>query len=455
MEKSVERSQSMTLKKFIPVLAACIMALTFCGCFAGSTDDLYALPRQSEEYYDLQRAIENVMSADMSYSAPVAGSNQQAVQLADLDGDGQDEAVVFLKTSGEVPLKIHVFDRVGEEYLSLAVIEGDGSAFETVEYADLDGNPGAELIFGRRVGDQVLRSLSAYTWRDGHMVELLAANYSHFRTVDLNGDDRKDIFVLRDRSEGRTGVSELYVWRDGHMEREGESRLSVELNAIKRIISGYMCPGVRAIFVASTYNETSIITDIFAFRDGTFQNVSASGETGLSTQTVRNYDAYASDIDNDGNIELPSLVALPSQTAESASYFVIDWYNHYPDGARQVKMSTFHNNTAGWYLELPGHWHGKLTVSRTEEEANGVQGLTFSQWKGRDTKPEKIFTIYAFTGDNRETQAVADGRFILAKKGETVYAASMGTGSWAKQLSQEEMTAMFRFIQVNWNTGEI
>ena len=233
------------------------------------------------------------------------------------------------------------------------------------------------------------------------------------------------------------------------------ARLSVELSAVKRIISGYMCPGVPAVFVASTFNETSIITDIFAFRDGTFQNVSASGETGLSTQTVRNYDAYASDIDSDGNIELPSLVALPSQTAGSATYFVIDWYNLYPDGARQVKISTLHNNAAGWYLELPGQWHGKLTVSRSEEEANGVQGLTFSEWKGRDVKPDKIFTVYALTGENREEQAVADGRFILAKKGETVYAASMGSGSWARKLTQEDMTAMFRFIQVNWNTGEI
>ena len=445
----------MVRKKLIIVLIACAAALTLCGCFAGSTDDLYALPRQSEEYYDLQRAIEGVMSADMSYSAPVAGTNQQAVQLADLDGDGEEEAVVFLKTSGEVPLKIHIFDRTGKEYTSLAVIEGDGSAFETVEYADLDGNPGMELIFGRRVGDQVLRSLCVYTWRDGHMVELLTTNYSHFRTVELNGDDRKDIFVLRDRAEGRTGTTELYIWRDGRMELEGESRLSVELGAVRRIISGYMCPGVPAVFVASTYNETSIITDIFAFRDGVFQNVSASGETGLSTQTVRSYDAYASDIDSDGNIELPSLVALPSQNAESATYFVIDWYNLYPDGARQVKVSTFHNNAAGWYLELPGQWHGKLTVSRSEETADGVQGLTFSEWKGRDVKPEKIFTVYAFTGDNREAQAVADGRFVLARKGETIYAASMGSGTRARELTQEELTAMFRFIQVNWNTGEI
>lgn len=442
-------------KLFSLILSVCVMALTFCGCMARSTDDLYALPRQSEAYYDLQRAIDGVMTGDTAYCAPAAGTNQQAVQLADLDGDGQEEAIVFLRTSGEVPLKIHIFDRKGEEYVSVAVIEGDGSSFESVEYADMDGNGSMELIFGRGLSGQVLRCLSAYTWREDRMVELMTVNYSQFRTVDLNGDERKEVFLLRDEAEESGGVAELYSYRDGRMEREREASLSAGVSAVRRIISGFVSPGVPAVFVASTFDETSIITDIFAFRDQTFQNISASGETGLSTQTVRSYNVYATDIDNDGLIELPSLVALPSQNPEAGTDWIIDWYNLYPDGARQVKMSTFHNHSAGWYLELPGHWHGSITVSHTAEEANGVQGLTFSRWKGRDAEPEKIFTVFAFTGEDRETLAVQDGRFLLSKKGETAYSVSMGTGSWAKQLTQDEMTAMFRFIQVNWNTGEI
>ena len=442
-------------KLFSVMLPLCVMALLLCGCMARSTDDLYALPKQSQAYYDLQRAIDGVMTGDAAYCAPTAGTNQQAVQLADLDGDGQEEAVVFLRTSGEVPLKIHIFDRIGGEFVSVAVIEGDGSSFESVEYADMDGNGSLELIFGRGLSGQVLRSLSAYTWREDRMVELMTVNYSQFRMVDLNGDERKEVFLLRDEAEELGGVAELYSYRDGRMEREREAGLSVSVSAVRRIITGYVSPGVPAVFVASTFDEASIITDIFALRDQTFQNISASGETGLSTQTVRSYNAYATDIDNDGLIELPSLVALPSQEPEAGTYWIIDWYNLYPDGARQVKLSTFHNHSAGWYLELPGHWHGGITVSHTEEEASGVMGLTFSQWKDRDSRPEKIFTVFAFTGEDREALAVQDGRFLLAKKGETVYSVSMGTGTWARQLTQEDMTAMFRFIQINWNTGEI
>lgn len=441
-------------KKCAKILAAVWMIiLLLTGCVGRSPDELYALPRQSEDYYDLQSAIDKVMPAGAVYSGPVSGVNQQAVQLADLDGDGQEEALVFLKIGSE--LKIHVLDRTEDRFESVAVIEGGGSAFESVEYADLDGAPGVEMICGRQISNQVVQSLGVYAWRDGRMVELMSANYTEFRTVDLNGDELRDLFLLRDETEERAGVAELYCCRDGSMEREREAMLSVPTTSVRRIISGLMCPGVPAVFVASDFDETSIITDIFAIHEGVFRNVSASVETGLSTQTVRNYNAYATDIDSDGIIELPSLVALPSYDPEGTTYWSIDWYNLYADGARQVKLSTFHNHSAGWYLELPGSWHGDLTVTRSESEVGGVRGLTFAQWRGRNTPPEEIFTLYAFTGEDRDALAAEEGRFPVAAKGETVYAASMGTGSRARQLGEEGLKSIFRFIQVNWNTGEV
>ena len=65
-------------------------------------------------------------SQNASYAAPVSGMNQQSVQLADLDGDGTEEAVAFLKTTGDKPLKACIFSRVDEDYQLMDVIEGDG-----------------------------------------------------------------------------------------------------------------------------------------------------------------------------------------------------------------------------------------------------------------------------------------------------------------------------------------
>ncbi|MFR5871376.1 MAG: hypothetical protein ACLUEV_06890, partial [Alistipes sp.] len=44
----------------------------------------------------------------------------------------------------------------------------------------------------------------------------------------------------------------------------------VAVSSVKRILTGYMCRNVAAIFVASEYSDGSLITDIFVFRDGVY-----------------------------------------------------------------------------------------------------------------------------------------------------------------------------------------
>ena len=122
----------MDCKRLKTGVLALLAAVLCSGCLAQSADSLYALPRQSEAYYDLQNAIDTLMAGSSAYSAPVSGANQQPVQLADLDGDGEEEAIVFLKASGEKPLKICVFDKKNDTYENVAIIEGDGSAFDRV-----------------------------------------------------------------------------------------------------------------------------------------------------------------------------------------------------------------------------------------------------------------------------------------------------------------------------------
>ena len=436
------------------LMGALLSAALLTGCVGQSTEELYALPKQPDEYYELQNAIDQLLTVNASYSGPLSGSNQQAVQLADLDGDAEDEAIVFIKTAGERPLKAYIFDETENgKYLNTGVIEGDGSAFDAVDYVQLDGEPGMEILLGRQLSEQITQSLCAYTYKDGHLTELMSTNYAEYTVVDLDGDDRRDVFVLRSPTEERAAVAELYRCVDGQMEREPEVQLSDGAKEIRRIVTGYVAQGIPAVFVASEYGENMIITDIFAFAGKDFRNISTNAETGLSAQTVRSYNVYASDIDSDGLIELPSPVALPSQSNE-ATYWVIDWYNLMPDGRRDVKTTTFHNYMSGWYLELPEHWHDHLTIMR-EEDSNGDRGYTFAKWNGREREPDAIVTIRAFAGEDRLERASADGNFLLAEKGEIAYAASLGDCAWAKQLTQEDLRAMFRFIEVDWNTGEI
>ena len=437
-------------KRVFLCLLTLVLTIFLCGCMIKTVDELYTPPKHSDEYNNLQAAIDQLMTQGANYCAPVSGVNQQSVQLADLDGDGEDEAVVFLKVTSEKPLRACIFDQKDGIYSNIAIIEASGSAFASCEYVQLDDTPGLDLILCKQLSDSVSQSMSAYAMRDGHMIELMSETYSQYTTADLDRDGRKDIFLLRFDTEEPAGVAELYRYREGLLEREPEAYLSVGAQPVKRIITGDLVQEVPAVFVASSYEDDAVVTDVFAFRNGTFQNVTSSD--GLSNQTVRSSFVYASDIDSDGLIELPELLMLPSADESGDLYSLIRWYNLDLKNNKTVKMTTYHRFSSGWYVVLPDRWEDQITISRSEEVA-GVRGFVFGQWNGTEAS-EPIFTIYAFSGDDRNQLAEEDGRFILSEKGDLTYAAKLGSGEWAADLTPQKLKQMFNYIHVDWNSGE-
>lgn len=440
-------------RRKVTILFALLMVLSLSGCIVMSVDELYALPKHSDEYNNLQKVVDQVVVGDLDYSAPISGENQQAIQLANLDGDAEDEAIVFLKSKSDKPLKAFVFDLVNDQFENVAVIEGDGSAYESVEYVQLDGQPGMEIVLGRQISDQVLQAMSAYALHDNRVVELMSTNYSEYTTVDMDQNGTVDIVVLRADSSERNGVAELYRYQDGQMDRDPEVSMSTGAETIKRIITGNVDKDVPAVFVASSYEENSLITDIFAVKDGRLQNISYSAESETSTKTVRNYYVYATDIDFDGIIELPRLEKLPSNQMDESDYWILHWYQLNLNGEVKDKLTTYHNYSAGWYMILPDAWGSNLTVSRVNDEA-GNRVYVFSKWSSDSSDQEMIFAIHGFSGKDRLEQARTGGRFLLGEKGEIAYSGSLGQCDWANALSEETMRQLFRFIHIDWNSGE-
>ena len=437
-------------KKILMALTALALCALLAGCLK-STEELYTLPQQSDEYYELQRAIDGVLVGGAVYSAPLGGANQQAVQLADLDADGEDEAIAFVKTTDAMPLKAYIFDKTGSGYERIAVIEGNGSSFESVEYAQIDGEPGLDVVIGWQVSDQVLKAIAAYSLRDDGLMELMSASYSAYKLTDLDQDGLNEVFLVRQDTAGQSGVAELYSCAGGVLERAPEAQMTGSAASLRRIVTGYMDTGVPAIFVASTNEESYIITDVFAISDGVFQNIIFRDAESGSAAAVRNYYVYATDIDLDGLIELPNPVELTNVTADAANtYWAIQWYNLTLEGDRIHKQTTYHNISGGWFLTLQDDWNS-LVVFRGNP-VGSTSGYVFALWPG-EGELQELFTIYSFSGENAASQAQSDGRFLLAQKGETVYAAALGDSSAG--LTEQMLQQMFHFIQEDWNTGEM
>ena len=439
------------MKKF-KRLAALLLAsaLGLSGCGFTTVEQMYALPKRSTQYHDLQNAIDSAMSG-LEYAAPTSGEYQQTVQQADLDGDGASEYLLFARGSGEKPLKILIFKEAEKSYQLMETIESRGAAFQVVEYANMDNKPGLELVVGRAVADQVMGAVSVYTFADGLSEQLISVSYDEFVMCDMDESGLSELMVI---SQGATdhanAVASLYSYENGAMLRSAEANLSAPAENIKRIMVSHLSGGVNAVYVASALAEGAIITDVFAQKEGVFTNVSFSNESGTSVQTLRNYYVYADDIDDDGELELPSLMEMTvsGQRSHSAMQYLIRWYAMTIDGDEVDKMYTFHNFDAGWYMLLGSDWAHRILVTQDGST------YTFSMWDQDFTEAEKIFTVYTLSGAEREQEAIEAGRFILHRTDSTIYCASLEQAAEEYGVTQESLADYFRFIQRDWKTGE-
>ncbi len=438
----------MSGKRGIAVLLTMLLLLS--GCAPRSVDQLYCLPRRSEDYNHLQSAIDGAMGG-LEYCAPRAGENQQTVQMADLDGDGEPEYLLFARGNSENPLKILIFCKTDADYVLAGTIESAGTAFDMVEYVPMDDVPGYELIVGRQLSDQLVRSVSVYRFSRGAAEQIITDSYVRFVTCDLNSDGKDELLLLQPgESDASNGTAVLYDVRGMEAERSQQVGMSESITQLKRVIPGMLHGKIPAVFVASAVGESAVITDVFAFANRRLANVTFSNESGTSVHTLRNYYVYADDIDEDGVVELPDLITMhaPDGAQPVGSQYLIRWYAMTLQGNEVDKLFTYHNFPGGWYLSLDRGWAERVSVSQEGGR------YSFYIWDETFTEAQKIMTVYALTGKNREEQALRDNRFVLYRDDTTTYAANLEIASAAFGISRESLVQSFHLIHKDWKTGE-
>ena len=428
-------------KKWKILLLVLVLSTLLSGCNMPTLDQLYCIPKRHSTDSNLQEVIDEKMG-DLQYCAPISGNNQQTVQSADLDGDGKDEYLLFAKDNSEKPLKILIFSEIALGYVLMDTIEGYGFAFEFVEYANVDDRPGLDIIVGRQVGEQVVRSISVYRFTSGFSRQLLSASYSRAITTDFDANGMEDLFLIQPgQSEDSPASAVLYSFRDGEIRRSAEVDLSAPAQELKRVTLGRLRDGTSAVFASSSKDEHNLVTDILTAADHRVVPLQMS----IQTPTLNNYYLYPQDIDADGHLELPVLRQLETPKGEEPQ-FCIDWFSPDAAGEQELKLSTYHRFEDGWYFRLHPDWHEDLSVWEEEDR------YTFGLLPGAREEFVPMFTIWVLTGPDREEQAIQEGR-VLLHKGETeVYAMS-----FAEELDeqlQKQLAGSFRLIRTDWNTEE-
>jgi hypothetical protein len=267
------------------------------------------------------------------------------------------------------------------------------------------------------------------------LTEVLSALYAAIDYPEEDVGDEGERTIADSLSKAKAEVDRLLsTYKTGRAVADG----------VKCAVCGRPNVGKSSIFNLIVGDESAIVTDILALKRGQFTNISFSSEAQTSVQTLRNYYIYADDIDNDGVLELPSLIQPDGYDIHQP--YLIRWFSMDLSGNETDKIHTYHNFTGGWYLELPGELAGEIYITQA---ANA-----FVFWHRQEADSKPLMSIYVLTGPNREDQALEEGRFVLHRGDGVLYAARLEPAGYALAWNQEEITNRFHLISHDWKTGE-
>lgn len=413
------------------------------------------LPQQSEEFRSLQSKINEIIADGAEYAAPTSGSNRQSVQLYDINGDGEEEVLAFfMKENEEKPLRIYVFTQVEDKCEMAAIIEGEGTSIESITYSDLTGDDIPEIVVGWKISSE-LQMLSMYSMLNLEQEELLTESYSQYMVGDMTRDGVDDLAILSFNAPELNGNMSLYSFDKSGQVQMYTDDISPGISRIDDMTLGKLRNGYLALYIEGTYAEEGqekAITDVFTFTGGKLNNITAD-ENGVSSDTLTVYPVSwtsaigLSDINSDGVPEIPNPTMLESTGESGSSFYVIRWSNLNNLGEIKQVMTTYHNFSDGWYIDIPDDWVDKLAIRRVDEVV-GEREIVFSFIE--NTLHVDFMIIYTFTGENKSDRAAAEGRTVLYSDSSKIYAAQI-LGEPADGLSMEELTQKFSVIKSTWN----
>lgn len=427
------------------ILLVCTVLLTGCSLITGG-DDLLQTPKPSENFTLLQDQLEKIISEGKIYVTPQSGSYRNTVTFEDIDGDGTDEAIAFLRDGTGGKIYAYAFAWEDGEYRKIGSIQGPGSALGSMSFMKVEGGRQKLLVLTWTLsGDVKQQGLTVCSVRNQRLQELLSTTCTDYVVSDLDRDNTEELFTLSYENTERKTAS-VYDYTNHKMLLLSQTDATQDVQAVANITEGQLNDsGVQAVFVDNKFeNDNGMQTDIYALDKTTLRNVAVSSDT----STYRSTSLYfCQDIDGDGSIEVPQLHALPGyENRESTeTLWMIDWYRYSMGDTAELAHTIYDSPTEGWMLEFPDGWRGNVTVASLSQ--TGRNETVFIE---QGVRNEPILTIYSFTGENRKKEASGDGLVDLGSTSDICFAAKLGSGNTDFNMTEKQIRRAFTVITNEW-----
>lgn len=363
------KKQAKQLLRRATVIAACLL-LCSCSELQLGVDELISAPRLTEDQSAIYDAIEMAVGTDsFKLKYPRRGDYLSACAMADLDHDGQDEAVVFYEltvgssTSTWLGVLAQQADGVWKSRYQLP---GEGGEVDFVNFAPVEQAGASNIIVGWSVAGQEANLCKVYSYADGSITVGYEGGYSEVLIADVDQNGLSEL-VLCTKNFNRQATMSLIKYRAGRIVRTSEVPMPSAMTDYARLTYGKLTEGLYAVFADIYLGDDEVTTRIAAIdtKKSIIEEL-ASEELGIYASFDRAAPTlYCDDVNGDGLIDIPLSYPLPGySSADETEAIYYTEYLSVIDGELGTVQRSIENFSAGYRLRLPESWRGGVTVKR-------------------------------------------------------------------------------------------
>lgn len=360
----------MNKNSIIMLMTAASVMLSGCT-LGGSAENLLSPPVIYEEQEDIYDALRKSISGNITLQYPRSGAYRSAFVIKDIDGNGDDEAVVFYSVHDQI--RINILDKDDEGgWQSVCDLEGSGTGIDRMQVGSIGSAERTSIIVGYSVsgGDNILK---VYSYSEGKVSETYTDSYSSFFTFDLNGDGQDGLCIIHSNNEniGRKADFSVITDTGTQVVKKDTVALNDKATDFVGVALGNVGENTPAVFI-DELSGGQLLTEIIYIAADTLRNPLYLDERQMISDTMRSKGYYSADIDLDGIVEIPSQSYFPGYSQDERDAFLSTNWNVYSNFTINKKYSSYYDVEKGFCFVFPGRWDGLVTVKRDEHNGDIV-----------------------------------------------------------------------------------
>ncbi len=389
-------------KKWISLLLVGLLCLSASGCSLTevSTDELMRPPQLSQSRQQVQSAINKLLGGTQTLVAPSGGEHRSSINLADLNNDGQNEAICFCVNSQSKQIDVILLQKTDDTWQQHGKFASDATAVERLEIADMNDDGVAELIVGWSYLAGSERTLQVLRLGENNLISLYNNRCSQYQLIQK---PTPRIIAL-----DLSGHAASLLGYKGHKFASLSSvPIDPRIMAFTAVTAAKTTLGQPAVYLDAQLEDQSYHTEILVISENEYlENKLFTDGGGVH----RALNIRCVDIDSDDIPEVPQCAAM--EQGEGTGYYT--YWSKFNGKELLEPLTTFTAPTDSFYFIYPEHWIDHVFVRQDSTIQRLYHFVTPSG--------QALYSLRLFTPTEFSEIHPAEGWILLSESADKVIA---------------------------------